>query len=86
MRNICAAVLSVALITSSAFAASDKNTTLAPGKPAGVKAAQGGDSTVLFVAGGIALAGVIALGLANNNNNGAGNNNVGGSPTTTGTL
>ncbi len=58
MRNLIAAALSFTLIASSAFAAG-KAGGLAPGKPAGVKEAQGVNSTALLVIGGIVVIGTI---------------------------
>jgi len=57
MRNLVAAVLSFSLLASSALLLSEG--ALAPGKPAGVKAAQGVDTTALLVIGGIVAVGVI---------------------------
>lgn len=53
MRNVCAAALIGAVILGPALA----DSTLVPGKPAGVKKAQAMDSPVL----GIALVGAIGL-------------------------
>lgn len=58
MRNLVAAALSFTLIASSALAAGEAGT-LAPGKPAGVKQAQGVDTTALLVIGGIVAIGAI---------------------------
>jgi hypothetical protein len=57
MRNLVAAALSFSLLASSALAANEGG--LAPGKPAGVKAAQGVDTTALLVIGGIVAVGAI---------------------------
>jgi hypothetical protein len=57
MRNLVAAALSFSLLASSALAANEG--VLAPGKPAGVKAAQGVDTTALLVIGGIVAVGAI---------------------------
>lgn len=58
MRNLVAAVLSFSLMASSALAAGEVGT-LTPGKPAGVKQAQGVDTTALLVIGGIVIVGAI---------------------------
>ena len=59
MRTLMAAALSLTLIGSSAMAAGQAGS-LAPGKPAGVKQAQGGvDTTALLVIGGIVVIGAI---------------------------
>lgn len=58
MRNLVAAALSFSLIASSALAAGDAGS-LARGKPAGVKQAQGVDTTTLLVIGGIVVVGAI---------------------------
>jgi hypothetical protein len=57
MRNLVAAALSFSLLASSALAANEG--ALAPGKPAGVKTAQGVDTTALLVIGGIVAVGAI---------------------------
>ena len=57
MGKLVAAVLSFSLLASSALAASEG--ALAPGKPAGVKAAQEVDTTALLVIGGIVVVGAI---------------------------
>jgi hypothetical protein len=61
MRNLVAALLSISLMASTAFAAG--NTPLAPGKPAGVRQAQGINTTALVIITGIVVAGV-AIGLS----------------------
>lgn len=66
MRTIGAAFLATTLVVTSAFAAP-----LAPGKPAGVKKAQGETGTMMIVAG-VAVVG-IGIGLvASGNGNGPG--------------
>ena len=61
MRTIGAVILASSLIVSGAFAATDANAPLAPGKPAGVKQAQAMDNTLLLVLGLGVVAGGIAL-------------------------
>ena len=70
MRTIGAAIVASSLIISSAFAATDSATPLAPGKPAGVKQAQATDNTLLLVLGLGVVAGGIAL-VASGNGNGS---------------
>ena len=60
MRNLVAALLSVSLMTASAFAA---DAGLAPGKPAGVRKAQEMNQTAWIIITGIVAAGV-AIGLS----------------------
>jgi hypothetical protein len=61
MRNLVAATLAVSLLTSSAFAA-----TLAPGKPAGVKAAQMEGSGLMWGLGlAVVIGGALAVGSGN---------------------
>jgi len=58
MGKLVAAALSFSLLASSALAANER--ALAPGKPAGVKAAQQGvDTTALLIIGGIVVVGTI---------------------------
>jgi hypothetical protein len=67
MRNMVACVLSMTLLASGVWAA-DNSAPLAPGKPAGIKRAQGGDNTTaIIVITGIAAAG-LAIGLATSSN------------------
>jgi len=61
MRTIGAILLASSLITSNALAATDASAPLTPGKPAGVKQAQGMDNTLLLVLGLGVVAGGIAL-------------------------
>ena len=88
MRNLCAAFLVAALVTSSAYAASSNEGALAPGKPAGVTSAQSSSTVAAILAGTAAFAMILALasgsgggsgGNSNSNNNGTG----GGTTTTT---
>ncbi len=76
MRNICAALMAVALVSSSAFAASGD---LAPGKPAGIHQAQTGPQ-VMTIIGGVAFAGMILAmtGGGGGGGGGASNNQPGG--------
>lgn len=69
MWTFGAAILASSLIVSSAFAATDAATPLAPGKPAGVKQAQAADNTVLIVLGLGVVAGGIALVASGNGGN-----------------
>ena len=57
MRSFCVAVIAAGLVFSPMASAQS----LAPGKPAGVKAARNGASTGLLIIGGIAVAAVVAL-------------------------
>jgi len=57
MRTFCIAVIAAGLVLSPMASAQP----LAPGKPAGVKAARNGASTGLFIMGGVAVAAVVAL-------------------------
>ena len=61
MRSIGAIILASSLTISSAFAATDTNAPLVPGKPAGVKQAQSMNNTLLLVLGLGVVAGGIAL-------------------------
>ena len=83
MRNLCAVVLSAALLTTSAFAAGS-NGVLAPGKPAGVKQAQSG-STVALIIGGTALVimGAAMVGSGSSSAPGGANNQNGGTGSAT---
>ena len=76
MRNICAALLAVGLVSTSAFAASSTDGLLAPGKPAGVQQAQSG-STVAAIIGGTAL---LAMAAALISGSGSGSNNANNNP------
>ena len=75
MRSLGAALLATSLIVSTAFAATtttNSQAPLAPGKPAGVKQAQGGISTtalIVIVGIGGAIA-AIAFGTASSGNPG----------------
>jgi len=60
LRKFGAALLLASLVSSTAFAAG-QNTTLASGKPAGVKAAQSGPGLTLTIVGLAVVAGGIAL-------------------------
>lgn len=68
MRNFYALLTAAALLSSSALAAST-DAPLAPGKPAGVRAAQDGDNTVFVIIGLGAVAAGIALIASDNGNN-----------------
>ena len=73
MRNLVAAVLSLTMIASSALAAGDSGP-LVPGKPAGVKQAQGIGTSALVIITGIVAAGLaIGLSTASSGNPAAGN-------------
>jgi hypothetical protein len=70
MRNLIAVALAITL-TASGTAVAAGSAALAPGKPAGVKQAQGIDRTALIVTVGIAGAiAAIALGTASSGNPG----------------
>lgn len=69
MRTIGAVIVASSLIVSSAFAATDANAPLTPGKPAGVKQAQAMDNTLLLVLGLGIVAGGIALVATGNGHN-----------------
>jgi len=58
MRTFGAALLATALIATSAFAAP-----LLPGKPAGVKKAQAGDTNTVMIVAGVGIVG-LGIGLA----------------------
>jgi hypothetical protein len=75
MRTICAVVLAAALVTTSALAASNTDTPLAPGKPAGVQHAQDFSSSVMAIVGGVALVGMIAALASGGSGGGAGGAN-----------
>ena len=69
MRNFCALLAAAALLSGSALAA-DINTSLAPGKPAGLRTAQDdGDNTIFYIVGVGALAAGIALLASDNSSN-----------------
>lgn len=69
MRNLCALLAAAALLSGSALAA-DSNSSLAPGKPAGLRTAQDdGDNTVIYIVGLGALAAGIALIASDNGSN-----------------
>jgi hypothetical protein len=78
MRNLCAVVLAAALVTSSAFAASNTVGLLAPGKPAGVQKAQSGSQVALIVAGTAAFAMIAALVSGSGSGASGGSNTTGG--------
>lgn len=89
MRNLCAVVLAAALVTSSAFAASNTGL-LGPGKPAGVQKAQASDSNIALIIAGTAAFAMIAA-LASGSGSGASggstnSNGTGGGTTTTTTT
>ena len=65
MRTLTAVALSTTLLTSAAFAA-DNAGPLAPGKPAGVKAAQVGQTGWILL--GVGAAAAIAIGVASSSN------------------
>lgn len=80
MRRVIAPLVSIVLFVTSAFAGTNTNGPLAPGKPAGVKQADLGDDTLLYIVGiGAVIAGIAII--ASDNGNGHGS--VSG--TTTGT-
>ena len=60
MQKLLIAALSASLFVSTAVSAADS--TLAPGKPAGVRVAQEHDNTLLFV--GLAVAAAVIIGVA----------------------
>lgn len=66
MRTFLATTLSLILLVSGAMAG-ERIGPLAPGKPAGLKQAQGVNSTALIIITGIVVAGV-AIGLATSSN------------------
>ena len=87
MRNLCAVLVSAALVSTSAFAASSTQGLLAPAKPAGVTQAQNGSQVVGVVAGTAVLAMLAAL-ISGGGGGGTGgstnpNGITGGTPTTT---
>lgn len=84
MKNSICLGLSLALCTTSAFAAS---TALAPGKPAGVQQAQTWDTNTTMIIGAVALAG-IGIGIAASAGNAGGptTSTSGSSSTTTTTT
>ena len=86
MRNLCAVVLAAALVTSSAFAASNIDGPLAPGKPAGVAQAQSGSQVALIVAGTAAFAMIAALVSGGGSGASGGSNTTGGGSGTTTTT
>jgi|HubBroStandDraft_6_1064221.scaffolds.fasta_scaffold624787_2 hypothetical protein len=59
MRNFSAVVLALALFASNALAGD--NTALAPGKPAGLTRAQGGNSNFYIITGAMLLVGGVAF-------------------------
>jgi Spy/CpxP family protein refolding chaperone len=87
MRNLCAVVMAAALVTSSAFAASNSDGLLAPGKPAGIQHAQSGSTVAMIVAGTAAFAMIAALVSGSGSGAAGGSNttggNTGGTTTTT---
>lgn len=81
MRTLAATALALALFTSSSLSAAEVGP-LAPGKPAGVKAADyEGDPTLVIVLGAAVLIGIIVA--ASNSGHGSSGNNNGGSTTGT---
>lgn len=80
MRMILSAALATALFASSALAENAANP-LAPGKPAGVKEAQGQTVNPIVYLGLAAVAGVVAIAVSHSSHNGSGST----STTTTGT-
>jgi hypothetical protein len=58
MKKLLIAALSAGLLIPTAVTAAD---VMAPGKPAGIRAAQGADNTLLFIGLGVAVA--VAIGV-----------------------
>jgi len=67
MRALTALILSTSLLASSVAVAADNAGPLAPGKPAGVKQADLGSSTVLVLLG-FGVVAAIAIGVASGSN------------------
>ena len=67
MRALTALILSTSLLASSVAVAADNAGPLAPGKPAGVKQADLGNSTTLVLLG-FAVVAAIAIGVASGSN------------------
>ena len=72
MRTFCAAVLAVALVSSSALAASEIS--MEPGKPAGVEQAQNSGDGTLYLLGGGAVLVTLGLVLTGGGDSGGGRN------------
>jgi hypothetical protein len=85
MRNLCAVVLAAALVTSSAFAASNTGL-LGPGKPAGVQKAQASDSNIALIVAGTAAFAMIAALVSGSGSGAAGGSNTTGGSSTGGTT
>ena len=68
MRNFYALLTAAALLSSSALAAST-DTSLAPGKPAGLRTAQDSDNTIFYIVGLGAIAAGVALVASDSGNN-----------------
>jgi hypothetical protein len=85
MRNLCAVVLAAALVTSSAFAASNTGL-LGPGKPAGVQKAQASDSSIALIVAGTAAFAMIAALVSGSGSGAAGGSNTTGGSSTGGTT
>ena len=67
MNKLLIAALSASLLVPTAVSAADG--TLSPGKPAGVRAAQGGEgNTLLYIGIGVAAAVAIAVGASRDSN------------------
>jgi hypothetical protein len=81
MRKFCVLLSAAALLSGSAFAADTAPSSLAPGKPAGLRTAQDGDNTIFYIVGLGAIAAGIAL-IASDSGNGNSRNPPSTTPST----
>ena len=82
MRMILSAALAVAIFGSNALA-EDAANSLSPGKPAGVKAAQGQAVNPIIYLGLVGIAGIVVIATGHSSHNGSGSSST--TTTTTGT-
>ena len=81
MRVAIFAILAAFLCVTSAWAQGSGAGPLAPGKPAGVQKAQGGDNTILYIMGaGVVIAGIVLVASGSGHNNSSGTTTSGTSP------
>jgi len=81
MRVAISAILAASLSVTSALAEGSGAGPLAPGKPAGVQKAQGGDNTILYIMGaGVVIAGIILVASGSGHDTSSGTTSSGTSP------
>jgi hypothetical protein len=82
MRKFCVLLSAAALLSGSAFAADTGSSALAPGKPAGMRAAQDRDNTIVYIVGLGAIAAGVALIASGSSDNGKSSNPPATTPST----